>query len=244
MKFTDKFFFITFQNFKIYLIPFINPLQWAMENKSFLAISLIAVLLISVVSFDDAFAKDGTPKKEKTFESECAKELDKKKLNIHGLFCQAIITLQGLVADLDARITALEESSGSAIPISLGTHSQIIRNVNPCRDSSDVRTEASQGLVLLSDGTVRVPNAAGGFTSHGAEYGSLPAGVWHDIEGSWNFSERPDGCFTGFPASSFEFLDACAVNGAGDMYCAKGGSRDGVLITGSNPWTFQGNALP
>jgi len=218
-----------------------------MRTKSFLAISLIAVLLISVVSFDDAFAKDDTPKKEKTFESECAKELDKKKLNLHGLFCQAIITLQGLVADLDARITALEESSGSGgseIPISLGTHLPIIRNVNPCPDSSDVHTEAKQGLVLLSDGTVRVPNAAGGFTSHGAEYGSLPAGVWHDIEGRWDFSERPDGCFIGFPATSFEFLDACAVNVAGDMYCAKGGSRDGVLITGSNPWTFQGNVLP
>jgi len=47
-----------------------------MGTKSILAISLIAVLLIGIISFDDAFAqKDPKPPKEpKTLESECAKK--------------------------------------------------------------------------------------------------------------------------------------------------------------------------
>ena len=45
-------------------------------GKIILSISLIAVLLIGVISFDDAFAKDDKPKKEKLtkLQKECAKD--------------------------------------------------------------------------------------------------------------------------------------------------------------------------
>jgi hypothetical protein len=70
-----------------------------MGTKSFLAISIIVVLLIGTVSFDATFAdkdedKGKKDKTLKTFESECAKKLDKKKLNLDGLFCQAILGFQ------------------------------------------------------------------------------------------------------------------------------------------------------
>jgi len=54
-------------------------------------------------------------KKDKTLESECAKKLRKKNLNLDGLFCQAIIAIQvmldmvkEIVADHEERITDLE----------------------------------------------------------------------------------------------------------------------------------------
>ncbi len=75
-----------------------------MGTKSFLAVSIILVLLIGSVSFDYTFAdKDNDKKKDKnkkTFESECAKKLDKKKLSLDGLFCQAIIAIQDQLASL------------------------------------------------------------------------------------------------------------------------------------------------
>jgi len=53
--------------------------------------------------------------KDKTLESECAKKLRKKNLNLDGLFCQAIIAIQDMldmvkdfVADHEERITDLE----------------------------------------------------------------------------------------------------------------------------------------
>ena len=66
----------------------------------FLSIFAIAAILIGSISVGSvAFADDDEKdqkkgKKVKTFESECAKKLDKKKLNLDGLFCAAIIGIQ------------------------------------------------------------------------------------------------------------------------------------------------------
>ncbi len=49
-----------------------------MEKKSFLAISLIAVLVIGAVSFDDAFAAKGDKEKLTKLQKECAKEPKKE----------------------------------------------------------------------------------------------------------------------------------------------------------------------
>ena len=61
-------------------------------------------------------------KKDKTLESECAKKLRKKNLNLDGLFCQAIIAIQvmldmvkEIVEGHETRISALEEGQGKQI---------------------------------------------------------------------------------------------------------------------------------
>ncbi len=61
-------------------------------------------------------------KKDKTLESECAKKLRKKNLNLDGLFCQAIIAIQDMldmvkeiVEGHETRISALEEGQGKQI---------------------------------------------------------------------------------------------------------------------------------
>jgi len=60
--------------------------------------------------------------KDKTLESECAKKLRNKNLNLDGLFCQAIIAIQDMldmvkaaVEGHETRITALEEGQGKQI---------------------------------------------------------------------------------------------------------------------------------
>jgi len=79
-----------------------------METKFILAISLIAVLLVSVISFDDVFAKEHKepkpPKEPKTLESECAK---KKPNSFDGLFCEAIINIQIMLDMIKADILQL-----------------------------------------------------------------------------------------------------------------------------------------
>jgi hypothetical protein len=59
--------------------------------------------------------------KDKTLESECAKKLEKKNLNLDGLFCQAIFAIQDMldmvkdaVSDHETRITDLENQQGGA----------------------------------------------------------------------------------------------------------------------------------
>jgi len=83
-----------------------------MGIKSILAISLIAVLLIGVISFDNTFAqKDPKPPKEpkppKTFESECAKKLEKKKLNFEGVLCQALLGQKETTEDTNSKVDEL-----------------------------------------------------------------------------------------------------------------------------------------
>ena len=74
----------------------------------FLSILAIAVILIGSISVgsvafadeDDDDEDDDDNNGPKTFESECAKKLDKNKLNLDGLFCQAIIAIQDQLASL------------------------------------------------------------------------------------------------------------------------------------------------
>jgi len=133
-------------------------------------------------------------------------------------------------------------SSGSETPISLG-HIRIDTTITPCTNSAGNDINSSGGPVLLSDGTVKIPSGTG-FKTLDPAFGSLPAGVWHDIEGTSGVFLTPAGCF--FPsqtANNIELITACAVNDNGDVYCVLNGqARDGVLEFGT-PWTFQGNAL-
>ena len=100
-----------------------------MEKLGIWAIVLaVAFLAGSIFTGTTAFADDDDDddrdkddrdhndrKKDKTLESECAKKLRKKNLNLDGLFCQAIIAIQDMldmvkdfVADHEERITDLE----------------------------------------------------------------------------------------------------------------------------------------
>ncbi len=105
-----------------------------MEKLGIWAIVLaVAFLAGSIFTGTMAFADDDDDRhkddrdhndrhKDKTLESECAKKLRKKNLNLDGLFCQAIIAIQDMldmvkeiVADHETRITALEEGQGKQI---------------------------------------------------------------------------------------------------------------------------------
>jgi len=97
-----------------------------MEKLGIWAIVLaVAFLAGSIFTGTMAFADDDDDDdrhKDKTLESECAKKLRKKNLNLDGLFCQAIIAIQvmldmvkEIVADHETRISALEEGQGKQI---------------------------------------------------------------------------------------------------------------------------------
>ncbi len=97
-----------------------------MEKLGIWAIVLaVAFLAGSIFTGTMAFADDDDDddrKKDKTLESECAKKLRKKNLNLDGLFCQAIIAIQDMldmvkeiVEGHETRITSLEEGQGKQI---------------------------------------------------------------------------------------------------------------------------------
>jgi len=133
-------------------------------------------------------------------------------------------------------------SSGSEMPISLGL-GQISVGERDCIFNVGTEIRINAAPVLLSDGTIRIPSITGGFTSPDPVFGSLPAGVWHDIQGQYDFTDRPDNCFStnreGFVA---EQLRGCAAAVNGDVFCMNLSIFDGV--PDGFTWTFQGNALP
>jgi len=135
------------------------------------------------------------------------------------------------------------------VPISLGMPSLIStieRTEMVCPFSVEkFQKQVTGPIVLLSDGTVKVPSPTVGFTTPDPLFGSLPAGVWHDIEVNvYDFSSGPEGCFTSTSLGfSEETIGACAVASNGDVYCVDGEVTDGISLDGT-PWTFQGNALP
>ena len=144
------------------------------------------------------------------------------------------------------------EAIHNQVPISFGIPS-FISPISPIKitefdcqpPSTDISPVVRGAVVLLSDGTVKVPSATGGFTTPGPEFGSLPGDVvWHDIEvRDYEFSSAPKDCaFPGDLGFREETIVACAIAGNGDVYCVDGSSRDGTLLSGS-PWTLQGNAL-
>ena len=133
-------------------------------------------------------------------------------------------------------------SSGPEEPISIANNF-MTRNVLPCPISTGTKFFASGSTVLLSDGTVKVPSPTGGFTTPDPLFGSLPAGVWHDIEGTYDFVSVPEACdFPTQTTDNRENLRACAVADNGDVYCVDGRISNGVLS--GTPWTFQGDAIP
>jgi len=101
-----------------------------MEKLGIWAIAIATTFFAgSIFSGNIAFADDGYDyykkkddrKNDKTLESECAKKLKKKHLNLDGLFCQAIIAIQDMldmvkaaVADHETRITDIENQQGGA----------------------------------------------------------------------------------------------------------------------------------
>ena len=133
-----------------------------------------------------------------------------------------------------------KKGAGAEIPISLGLNN-LNRKIKDCPDSSEGWPAASGAVVLLSDGTVKIPSAAGGFKIADLAFGSLPAGVWHDIEGSADNNIQPEGCFAGEPRFEIESMSACAVADTGDVFCVSGFVNNGVF--NGKPWTFAGNAL-
>ena len=131
----------------------------------------------------------------------------------------------------------------------------IFRDVTPCRFTTGIDLKAGSGTVLLSDGTVKVPSPTGGYTTPDPLFGSLPAGVWHDIEvQTYSFRFTPEGCFFPAPndpnnpdpdpASHRETLIACAVADTGDVYCVDGKVNVITRVLTGTPWTFQGDAIP
>ncbi len=88
-----------------------------------LAVAFLAgSIFTGTMAFADDDGDDDDRKKDKTLESECAKKLRKKNLNLDGLFCQAIIAIQDMldmVKDTlvihETRISALEEGQGKQI---------------------------------------------------------------------------------------------------------------------------------
>jgi len=141
------------------------------------------------------------------------------------------------------------ETAGPEIPISFGLPPSIssIKIIEfDCHPSSgDISPIVTGPIVLLSDGTVKVPSPTVGFTTPDPLFGNLPAGVWHDIEvNNYVFSSAPEDCLApGDPGFSKETIGACAVAGNGDVYCVDGEVTDGIFLDGT-PWTLQGNALP
>ncbi len=138
------------------------------------------------------------------------------------------------------------EAIHNQVPISIGmppsiSSIKIIENVCP---SGDISPTVTGPIVLLSDGTVKVPSPTAGFTTPDPLFGSLPAGVWHDIEvKDYVFESGPERCFgPADPGFSDETIAACAVAGNGHVYCVDGRVIDGTLS--GTPWTLQGNALP
>jgi len=139
------------------------------------------------------------------------------------------------------------EAIHNQMPISFGIPSLISPieiTKTPCPSSTDISPLVIGAVVLLSDGTVKVPSATGGFTTPGHLFGSLPGDVvWHDIEvKDYKFSSAPKDCLApGDPGFSDETIAACAIAGNGDVYCVDGRVIDGILS--GTPWTLQGNAL-
>ncbi len=196
-----------------------------MVGKTVLVIAIAAAFVIGtmVAGAEDVFAKEKLTKLQK----ECKKEPKKEtKIKPH---CEILNILEEL--DL------IDEM----VPISLGS-GFIKKLARPCPSSDDERIQVDGGaVVLLSDGTVKVSSFAGGFTTPDPLFGSLPAGVWQDIEvEEYSFSSEPEGCSG--PAFTSELMFACAVASNGDVYCVDGKVNDGVLS--GTPWTFQGNTLP
>jgi len=143
------------------------------------------------------------------------------------------------------------EAIHNQVPISIGMPSLIssieITEFDCQLPSTDISPSVRGPVVLLSDGTVKVPSPTAGFTTPGLEFRSLPDDfVWHDIEvNDYKFSSAPKDClFPGHPGFREETIAACAIAGNGDVYCVDGSSRDGTLLSDSTPWTLQGNALP
>ncbi len=140
------------------------------------------------------------------------------------------------------------EAIHNQVPISIGmppSISTIKRTEMDCRPSVEkFQKQVTGPIVLLSDGTVKVPSPTAGFTTPGPLFESLPGDVvWHDIEvKDYVFESGPERCFgPADPGFSDETIGACAVAGNGDVYCVDGRVIDGVLS--GTPWTLQGNAL-
>jgi len=136
-------------------------------------------------------------------------------------------------------------SSGSEMPISIGMGETRNVSVNDCPQSAGSLTDTSGGpVVLLSDGTVKALDITGSLVTLDPLFGSLPAGVWHDIDlGFHSIREVPAGCFGAFPADNSEFLSACAVADTGDVFCVNGNVANGALTFGT-PWTFIDDVIP
>jgi len=81
------------------------------SSNILLSLILSVILLSGIASFQPFAFANGEDEKEdekiKTFESECAKKLDKKNLNLDGLFCLAIFALQQSIADLQNQFDVL-----------------------------------------------------------------------------------------------------------------------------------------
>jgi len=163
------------------------------------------------------------------------------------LACEAGKVMTGILFEDDDEITDIlceaQGALGDSNSISLGEN-RITLGSSECSVSlGDISEVAFGPVVLLSDGTVKVPTASGGFVNPPNEYGSLPDGVWQDIEGVYNIIDTPANCF--FQGQQAEFIEefrACAVNNDGDVYCVNGGVRNGVLS--GEPWTFKDTVLP
>jgi len=134
-------------------------------------------------------------------------------------------------------------SGGSDESISVGNPG-VGRLSNDCNNSEDSTTNVFGGVILLSDGTVKIPSIAGGYIVD-PSFGSLPAGGWHDIEGEYQLGIVPENCRNlGDAATSRVDFRACAVNNSGDVWCVDEVIINGVSFGNIPVWTFDANVLP
>jgi len=125
--------------------------------------------------------------------------------------------------------------TGAEKPISIGGALPSTITTQPCSNSAAGSFTSLDGpAVLHSDGTVKVQDTTGSFVTLNSAFGSLPAGVWHDIEVAEHIvTSFPENCFGG-PHSAFinETLIACAVADTGDVFCVNAFVSNGNLMTG------------
>jgi len=134
------------------------------------------------------------------------------------------------------------ESKSNSVSLGTGT-AHVFTSV--CRDGSSDRVQVSGPIILLSDGTVKIPNADGMFQLSDPLFGNLPLGIWSDATGTFTSSYSPENCNPIGDQSerTTVSMNACAVNDDGDLYCVDAQFLNGQLTSG-NPWSFKDNVLP
>ena len=84
-------------------------------TKKLILAAIIAIAFVAgSITTDAVVFADKAPK---TLEEECAKKLDKKKLKLDGLFCQAIFDLQSLISSSPEGVLTLDAGETGTVEV-------------------------------------------------------------------------------------------------------------------------------